>query len=289
MIRSLCMELQFPQEAVALFAHLDAKVMANTVWAHMLQEAQADYMEAGQAHISLLEKLALELGVEPATANMILLLRLALELRPVYAQNGYSDQLYLDSMFDLRYKLLETKQVNQVWGTTVLKWFRPFFHCSRFALGRLQYEIRPWSGPSYEPWLVTGQDAFFCHIPSSGPCRPEEVLDSLKRAYQFYHIQGIFAVGCYSWMLYPPHLPLFPKNGNLMKFQKNFIVFNQEERDNLDLWRIFGVSKDTDFTLLPEDTVLRRNFAPWLRQGNQMGCAHGVILFDGEKILSTQD
>ena len=288
MIRSLCMELQFPEEATSLFAQLDETVMAKPALGNLLQEAKEDYMNAGERHLLLLERLASELDIDPLTANMILLLRLALELRPVYKKNGYSDALYLDSMNDLRYKLMETKQVYHVWGNVALKWYRPFFQCTRFALGRLQYEVRPWSGPNFEPWLHTGQDAYICHIPSSGSCSPEDVLESLKRAYRFYHIEGIFAVGCHSWLLYPPHVPLFPKNGNMVKFQKNFTILDQEERDNLDLWRIFGVDKNSDYALLPEDTTLRRSFAPWLRQGNKMGCSHGVLLFDGETILNAQ-
>lgn len=288
-MKALCEELQFPWEAAEFFAELDAKVMANPTWESMLQEAKADYMAAGEAHLTLLEKLAEALNVPIVSMHMILVLRLALELRPVYAEKGYPDQLYLDSMMDITYKLHETRQVSGVWGNSALKWYRPFFQCKRFALGRLQYEIRPWKGPSYEPWLIQGEDAFCCHIPSSGPCTPESVLDSLKKAYAFYNIQGVFVVGCHSWLLYPPHMPLFPKGGNLEKFQKNFIIFNSQERENVDLWRIFGVQQLDHFETLPEDTTLRRNFKPWLMQGNKVGCSHAVLLFDGEKILSAQE
>lgn len=289
MIRSLCTELQFPREAAELFARLDAAVMSNPAWRQMLQEAKEDYMAAGQRHLSLLETLAAQLGIAPATANMILLLRLALELRPLYAQKGYSDRLYLESMYDLRYKMMEARQVSHVWANLSLKWYRPFFQCSRFSPGRLQYEVRPWSGPDFEPWLTHGQDAYICHIPSSGPCRPEDVVESLSQAYHIYGIQGIFAIGCHSWLLYPPHLPLFPLNSNLEKFQKNFLILDQEEREYTDLWRIFGVPNDTDLMQLPEETTLQRRFAPWLRQGNKIGCSHCLLLFDGERILTIQE
>ena len=282
------MELEFPEEAIILFGMLDAAVMAEPALVRLLQEAKTDYMNAGEEHLLLLQRLASALDIDPLTANMILLLQLALELRPVYREKGYSDTLYLASMQDLRYKMMETKQLHHVWGNFALKWYRPFFQCTRFALGRLQYELRPWSGPDFVPWLRTGETCYFCHIPSSGSCPPEAVLESLKQAYGFFHIEGVFALGCYSWLLYPPHVPLFPENGNMVKFQKNFTILDREERDNLDLWRIFGVDKNCDYALLPEDTTLRRNFAHWLRQGNQMGCSHGVLLFDGENILPPQ-
>ena len=37
------------------------------------------------------------------------------------------------------------------------------------------------------------------------------------------------------------------------------------------------------------DTTLKRNFKEYLLKGNCMGTAHGIILFDGEKIISKHE
>jgi hypothetical protein len=76
----------------------------------------------------------------------------------------------------------------------------------------------------------------------------------------------------------------------LDEFRRCFKVFHQIDREeNRDLWRIFGVENETDLALLPEKTSLQRSFAPWLRQGNKMGTGYGVLLFDGENILTYQN
>lgn len=285
----LCKELGFPSKAIQALSQWDERIAAEPSWSKLLQTSIADYASDGQAHLELLETLSREMEAPLYEIHMVFLLHCAKDLRQEYARRGLPDQLFLDTMSDLRYKLLECHRIYGQWGTFVLHWYRGFFRLERFQLGRLQYEIRPWKGVNYEPWLREGENAYWCHIPSSGPCTPEAVLDSLKRAYEFYKIQGVFAVSCKSWMLYPPHFPLFKPGGNLSRFQQFFKVFHQEERENVDLWRIFGVKENVDISRLPEETALQRSFASWLRQGNKMGCGAGILLFDGENVLTYHD
>lgn len=289
MVTQLCKELKFPQEAIESLSRWNQIITQNEKWNNMLRESIADYDADGQDHLALTEQLAEEIGASVYEVYMVLLLHCALALRQKYAEKGLPDDLFVDTMMDLRYKLMECHQLYGVWGDPFLVWNRRFFRLERFQLGRLQFEVKPWTGVGYEDYLVEGKDAYWCHIPSSGPCTPELVRESLKRAYEFYNIQGIFAVGCKSWMLYPPHFPLFKSGGNLDQFRRCFQVFYHWERENIDLWRIFGVDNKTDLNALPEETSLQRSFAPWLRQGNKMGTGVGILLFDGENVLTYND
>ena len=287
MVTQLCISLSFPPEAVKTLSRWNEIITGNEKWNRMLQESIADYLADGQTHLDMTQTLADQLGASVYEVHLVLLLHCALDLRKAYAEKGLSDELYLETMQDLRCKLMECYRLHGVWGNGVLAWNRRFFRMERFQLGRLQFEVKPWTGLGYEDYLIEGQDAYWCHIPSSGPCTPEMVRNSLKRAYAFYQRQGIWAVGCKSWMLYPPHFPLFKTGGNLDAFRRCFQVFHQVDReDNHDLWRIFGVDNETPLPLLPEETSLQRSFAPWLRQGNKMGTGVGVLLFDGENILT---
>ena len=286
MLKQLCRELEFPSAAIENLMLLNQRITQNNRLNKMLWQSLADYEAEGEAHIALLEQLSGELGASVYEVHLVFLLHGALHLRQKYAQNGLPDALFVETMQDLRYKLIECHQVYGVWGIFVLPWYRRCFRLERFQLGRLQYEIRPWTGPGYGSWLQEGEMAFWCHIPSSGPCTPEMVLDSLKQAYDFYNIKGTFAVGCKSWMLYPPHFPLFKPGSNLDAFHRLFTVFDKKERENEDLWRIFGFRDVVDLAALPEETSLQRSFAPWLRQGNKMGIGTGILLFDGKKIIN---
>lgn len=290
MLKTLCDELDFPEEAGTYFASLERRIQAQETLVSVMEAAKQDYFEEGLQHLELLAEVAERMDAHPYSIHMLLLLRCAPDLRKVYEARGWEDSLFLETMGDLRCKMLECRRLYDVWGTCVLHWFRPFFRCDRVALGRLQFERRPWYGPGCEPWLTEGEPAWWCHIPSGAPCRPEDVLDSLRRAYAFFGFDGgIFAVSCKSWMLYPPHVPLFPEGGNLAEFHKNFHVFFQEERENTDLWRIFGRKELGDPCTLPQETTLQRNFAAWLSGGNRMGIGTGLLLFDGNTVLTFHD
>lgn len=287
MLTDICVELGFPPEAISYFVNLSHRIAMRTQLLVQMEAAKRDYLDGGSEHPAILTDVAKSVDASQYSIHMLLLLQCAVELRDVYQARGLEDGLFLDTMRDLRTKLLECRRVYGVWGTFVLHWFRSFFLCERFTLGRLQYERRPWVGPGYDPWLIEGEPAWWCHIPSGTPCHPEDVLDSLRRAYDFFGIGGgIFAVGCKSWMLYPPHMLLFPEGGNLAAFQKNFRVFFQQERENIDLWRIFGRKELGDPSTLPKETTLQRNFAAWLSCGNRMGIGAGLLLFDGKTILT---
>ena len=141
----------------------------------MLQESIADYIADGQTHLAMTQALADQLGASVYEVHLVLLLHCALDLQKVYAEKGLSYELYLESMQDLRYKLMECHRLYGVWGNAVLAWNRRFFRLERFQLGRLQFEVKPWTGLGYEDYLIEGQDAYWCHIPSSGPCTTDMV------------------------------------------------------------------------------------------------------------------
>ena len=82
------------------------------------------------------------------------------------------DELFWAIMMDLKYKLMECKTVKGEWGTFVAPWFDWHYKMKRFALGRLQFEEREWSGERFEKAGVVvepGETVINLHIPSAGP------------------------------------------------------------------------------------------------------------------------
>ena len=285
MIATICRELNFPDEAVLSLSSDFEKMVAVPGAVQKLMVAMDDlFLAEGENYAAVVKEVAEQAGVHPYAADMVFALWCAHSLRYVYKQKGWSEELFWDAMADLRYKLKECIDIKGVWGSFVASWFRGFFIGDRHALGRLQYEPRELKYPYGEYW--EGELVYNCHIPSSGPLTPELVLDSLKKAYDFYKPKdGILKVVCSTWMLYPPMYEVYPAGSNLRAFYELFTVLHYKESpENKNLWRIFG--SETDLKKLPENSNLQRRLKAYLLEGNTMGSGYGILLFDGEKVLN---
>ena len=93
-----------------------------------------------EAALETTKSIAGAVGVSPYAVDLLLFIFLSAPLRERYRQRGVADEIWRDSMLDLRYKLVECHDVYGVWGSFVASWFAGFFTLGRFALGRLQFE-----------------------------------------------------------------------------------------------------------------------------------------------------
>ena len=209
-----------------------------------------------------------------------------------YAREGISDEIYWDTMDDLRCKLLECKEVEGVWGIFVAPWYSGFLAMTRFALGRMQFELTTFGHGTYEKngFTVNNNDIVInMHIPSSGkPFDTEARLDAYRRAYKFFHKDSskpaVFV--CSSWLLYARHPEFLPEGSNILSFMKDFDIIKSEDSDHFgNDWRVFGGKTDCKPEELPRNTSLQRAYADRLMRGEPTGSGFGVFLFDGENIL----
>ena len=285
--------LQFPQEAVASLRELWAKVEKNACAKEEFLLANKLFLTEGeQPYKAALYGSTEKAGISCFEGEMLLLLSALSEAKARFDAQGLPESLFFETMSDLKNKLLECKKVHGVWGASCMDWLRNYFFCDRFQLGRLQYEIRSYNFAPYKDFLREGDKVLNCHIPSCGPLVRESVLDSLKRAYDFYpdvRKEGILPVVCSSWLLYPPHGELFAEGSNMKKFYRMFDIVG-EELGHADYWRIFGQPYDKEkLASAPEESSLQKSFKAFLLQGNSMGAGKGVLLFDGERILTEKE
>ena len=221
----------------------------------------------------------------------------AFVLREKYAERDLPETIFWDSMTDLRAKLVECRAVYGINGSFVASWFHGFFEMTRFALGRLQFEITELSRE--EPYTCRGRSVreddklIGMHIPSLGPLTVDLMLDAFKRAYNFPLFSEVRVPGtdwmpfcCGSYLLYPPHYDFLPPQSNILKFMDCFDIIDYSDSEEFnDKWRIFANYKDAEPADLPRDTSLRRAFADRLLAGGKTGHGWGIFFFDGEKIL----
>ena len=79
--------------------------------------------------------------IHPYTCDLLLYICLTKQLKAMYFKRGIDMRIFRDSVLDLKWKLIECKEVCGIKGSFVAPWFSGFFNLTRFALGRLQFEI----------------------------------------------------------------------------------------------------------------------------------------------------
>lgn len=148
-----------------------------------------------------------------------------------------------------------------------------------------------WSDVAYRG-VEKGDPSVLIHIPGDGPLDMEAVLDSLKQGYARFSPQfpgGVVPFVTDTWLLYPPYMDgVFPKDGNVQKFAGLFHILGQYVDETYENFlSVFGCPfRGADLSALPQNTRLQRNLLAYLRQGNPMGGAYGILLYGPDGILN---
>jgi len=244
-----------------------------------------------------LEVLSAKMGVSVYSMWMLHLLIAAERAKPLYDKRGVSDEVFFDTFSDLRAKALECMEEYGIWGTFVAGWYGLFYSCRIIKFGRLEYEDGEYYRENPSTY-VCGDISVPCgtpmkgiHIPSSGePFDLEARLESYRMAYEFYTKEtglDYLVCDCGSWLIYEPYEKLLPEKSNIRSFMHDFdIIKNKDEENFHDNWRLFGKYHRLPVEEYPEDTAMRRAFKKYLLEGNTVGEGIGMLIFDGEKILT---
>lgn len=231
------------------------------------------------------EALSEKTGISIYTINFIFVACGSKKILADFLAQGYSEELFWDTIMDLKYKLFECKTVKGVWGTFVEFWYGIFFQIKIFKLGRLEFERSKY--PSYMPeytkdgiTVKPGDTVYNVHIPSCGPLSKELRMDSYNRAKEFFKKETngkpvVFI--CHSWLLYKGNREIFPANLNMVDFLNDWDIIDSKESDvYYDCWRLFGKDFNGNVDELPQETRQQKAMAEWLRQGKKTGEGFGV-------------
>ncbi|MCH5349591.1 MAG: hypothetical protein J1E40_09725 [Oscillospiraceae bacterium] len=221
--------------------------------------------------------------VHDYTVELLVFMCMTKHLKSVYSEKGLDMQIYKDSVLDLKWKLEECKLVKGICGSFVSPWFCGFFDLTRFALGRLQFEIiTTWQ--DYEKNGVKLErdksKVINVHIPRTGTPLDKDSCDSAyAQAREFFKEQ----VGencpfvCYSWLLYPENKDILPPHTNIYRFMSEYDIVGWEVNYGEDLWRLFDTEEKNPHRL-PADSSVRRCYVEHLKRGGRVGCGFGVRL-----------
>ena len=287
----------FPDEAIPVLEAVAARLDNEKEFGAEFEKLRRGYM-SGKAplwkYIRKIDKLAEKNGIHPYTLDMVYLMVCCELLHKRYIKAGLSEELFWDGVSDLKYKLVECIECEHQVGTFVADWNDGFLKMNRFALGRFQYEYSEFRMNYTTKTGVKirkGQKCLNFHIPSSGvPLTDEVRADSYKKAYEFFKDirtrKGYLILTCGSWLLFPKHEEFLDPNSNIMKFYREFEIYEWKEKDNFnDDWRIWGHYSDLPLEERPADTKLRAAYKNWMTAGNKTGYGCGIIILKDGKPL----
>ena len=291
-VLSFMNELGFDKEAVASLSADIEKIYANEDAKALFAGAVDDYERDIHSNYTELREAAKRageiVGVHTYSAELLLFICFSKHLRELYRLRGISDRIWFDSMSDLKWKLWECKAVKGIWGSFVAGWFPGFFNLTRFALGRLQFEIVDFDG-EYEKngkALKKGDKVINVHIPRTlTPLDKESRDDAYAQAAEFFRDMtdgAPIAFVCSSWLLYPEAEKILPAHSNIRGFMADYDMIRSKvngEGEYGDMWRLFDMDFTGDLNDYPEDSSLRRAYKKFLLDGNRTGSGYGVFFY----------
>lgn len=289
----------YAPETVAGIRRLEQMLDEEPLLAEAMDKLVCGYMEDETLPmadaLSEIGKLSVRFGKNEYSLYLLFILNSLPALHKKYREQGIPDDVFYESMDDIRCKVNECVENKGGVGIFVPDWYDRFFKMTRFAYGRFQYEEMTYDGNDFVlscgKTLKKGGVYINMHIPSRGiPLTDEVRMASYRAAYPHFSRlfpDGIVIFGCSSWLLYPRHREFLPAGMNILKFMGDFeMVTGRETPDDFhDRWRIFGRYSGLPDDQLPKDTALRRAYAEWLMGGNPAGRGFGVFAFDGQMIV----
>jgi len=227
-------------------------------------------------------------GIHPYQARFIYSALLSNYALPYYERAGLTKEVWLDSMFGLRWEADMNLSRRGVYGVNS-EWFKRFLVAERVAFGRLQYN-RLEAGVEYKSErfdLKPDTPVITVHIPTDKrmPFSPENRYASYKRASEYYakfFDGGKVIFRCGTWLLNPIHKKILPEGSNIRSFVDDFeLVPSTYKANPADFWRIFGTeSYDGKPENLPEHGALQKAYKKLLTEGGEIGHITGFRLGD---------
>lgn len=277
----------YPTEARAALTNTYDRIMgdkdAAAQWNAMLADYEADVNCDLSAQLETSKTIASSLRLSTYSVQLLIFICHSRHLRRVYAEKEIDDDIWYNSMLDLKAKLFECYEVYGVWGSFVASWFPGLFNLTRFALGRLQFETKKFK-KTYEKGDITLNEestVINVHIPRTlTPLSPKACDDAFRAAAKFYEkeLDGAPCVFvCSSWLLFPEHNNMLSESSNIRAFLNTFdiIEWGYYGDDGANLWRLFD-TMERNPNRLPADSSLRRAYIDRLLRGEKLGWGYGV-------------
>ncbi len=233
------------------------------------------------------EEVANGTGLNLYALRLLVLIAFTEILKDYYEEFNISSEIWFDTVKDILYKAKECFLLHGVWGVCTKGWYMGFYNLSRFAFGRLQFEVGKF-GRNYrdETHVVYPTDYVLnVHIPrTETKLDKAEVNASYEKASKFFSKilrKDFTPFVCHSWLLYRVTVKLAGNGSNIEKFASDYDLFEEGMNgDYSEIWRLFDTLYQGDLDALPKDSSLRRKYIEHFKKGGSFGYGYGIYIQD---------
>lgn len=239
--------------------------------------------------LALFEELEENSLIHEYTVNLVFYICLTKNLKQRYKKAGIGQEIWFDTVAELKYKMIECKDRSNIWGIKDKESLRNIFEMKCFTLGRLQFEpvmfgdIVPAMEYDVKGTQITAETKVIkVHIPRMLRQLDSELCEaSYAKAKEFFAEEFgemPMVLVCKSWMLYPDFDNVVDGT-DIKRFSGDFeliAVSDNADGEYPDMVEVF----DMEFTGRPEDypenTMLRKRFKEYLINGGKTGRGIGI-------------
>ena len=197
-------------------------------------------------------------------------LQLALEVYGEYKEQGISEEIFIDTFYDITIWCEECKRKYGIYGLKEVWWIAFSVKMKIFRLGRLQFEpmVITEELRGERATLKSGTKVLNVHIPSGEKLDAKEYKKSFDRAEEFFG-DTYEAYICDSWLLDPALKELLPSKSNIVQFQNLFEIVKTDNTFPQGEERVFlDVREDKEN--YPENTLLQKKVKEYILNGNDL-------------------
>lgn len=295
-VEQLMDKLEFPLDAQEDLLSAMTAITSNNVasaWFLSLLEQYEESTDCNYKQIlDHVKELGITLNVHEYTITMLLLLCMAKKLKERYTERKIEESVWLHSLRDLRYRLYECRSMYSINGTFSYPHHVGFYKLTRFAYGRLQFEMTL-SQCEYTiggTVFPVGTKQLSVHIPNTGTKMDhDEVLESYclaSKELSWYFDSEPIIFTCYSWLLYPWNLEILAPTSNIVQFYNDYKIIATGQWDYKVMWLLFGCPCDNGTADLPRKSTLQRAYAERMDRGEPIGWGRGVFVYRDGKIIN---
>lgn len=220
------------------------------------------------------------------------------EVKSRYEKAGISDEIFFDTMTDIKIWIDDCRENLNSIGLNELNWIMWHMNMSIFKIGRLQYQkmicYTPKSYTKNGTTIKLGDKIWNVHIPRGEKLTTEACEESFKMAQEF--IRKHFPqypdnkFMCNSWLLYPDNKNFMPSGSNILKFPELWEVVSIHECPEQAYRWLYSVRYSNKKLLknkkkhghygflesLPQNTQMQKNGVEYIKNGGTLGDGLGL-------------
>ncbi len=219
------------------------------------------------------------LGKRDLLFRLAVILFLAVKVRERYDQAGISEEIYYDTMSDI--KIWAEKSGGK--GLKNYSWLKNHVNFELFRLGRLQFQLYECKNRTllYNKLPFNyGDKVIYVHIPEGEKLLKEKCEASFKKANEFFNSYfpgfNYSYYFCESWLLYEGNREFMAKESNIVSFISLFNHAYSVKFEEQAIERIFGKRRILKKSY-PEETALQKRAKKYMQGRNRLGIGIGFI------------